>query len=79
MSDDFSTRGGCVPVVRDADDLLAHTCNRPQGGDKTIQVPEYALTVINPTDSTGLVPDFFENEEGSRVIDDANDYLILNA
>jgi hypothetical protein len=71
----FSTRGGCVPVVPDAGHLLVHTCRRPVGGEKTIQAPQFILTVTN---GEGGIEDLFEDENGVVVVDDALESLILN-
>lgn len=72
-----STRGGCVPVLHDAEHLHVHTCKRERGGDKTIQPPGYSLVVTNP--NGGGVEDLFQNELGNVVVDDALDSLNLNA
>lgn len=77
MSNPFSTRGGCTPVLHDAGHLHVHTCKRPRGGDKTIQAPGYTLTVTNPGPNGGVL-DLFEDENGSVVVDDALESLVLN-
>ncbi len=45
-----------IPVIRDEDSVMSHTCTSPQGGDKTAGVPQYVLEVTNlpdPNATTG--------------------------
>lgn len=44
MSDSKCT----VPIVRDVDKIISGDCKAAQGGDMTVQPPEYVLIVTNP-------------------------------
>lgn len=42
---------GTSPVIRDTEHLVSHGCKSPQGGTRTVGVPEYELTVTNLPDT----------------------------
>lgn len=75
MSKPFSTPGGCTPVIHD-DGTLVHDCRTERGGTKTAGVPQ--ITPLEAVNADGEILDLFENENGSVVVDDALDFLILN-
>jgi hypothetical protein len=39
-----------VPLIQDPDEELVHKCEAPQGGTKTVGIPQYVLTVENQPD-----------------------------
>lgn len=48
------TPSGCVPLLRDPDNLIVGTCERPRGGTKTAGVPIFTPIITNPTDNEFL-------------------------
>lgn len=48
MSDCNNLRNSDVPVLQNEDDVIAHPCETPEGGHKTVGIPTYTLTVKNP-------------------------------
>jgi len=37
-----------IPVLRDKEKLMSHSCRQPHGGKMTIKPPKYVLKVSNP-------------------------------
>lgn len=65
MSDAFiDSRGGCVPVLKDVDEIVVDKCKPTECGDKTIGVPIYTMVVTNPGD------DVLRNEDGTPILID---------